>query len=415
MGLKKRKRKKGKYDIETIHHSFTTNLSGLRIFVSNLAPIVKKHDDILRERTAKILEKMFKILGVSKGKLKNRKKIAVEPTKEQFTQIIQALKGLPRLTPHNVELLYKSSFVMLIGYFDFLISDLIHCFYQMYPESLTGKELSITLSELNLCNDLSEAVDYVVNREVDKVVYDNLESQKRYFARYLKIDTKESIIHWNKINEAVERRHIIVHNNSIINRRYLKNIDHSIIPEKRKELEEGKKITINENYFMAVFAEIFIAGIILIQCCWRKWKKDNINHADLQLNESIYDALSEGKWTVAERLGLFSKECEVYNKRNRLYLDINYCQALKWQNKKGELEKELKKFDVSGLSPMYILALSVLKSDKTNFYKNIKKAIITDKLTKTYFMEWPLFKEFRRDPDYKKKVNTAFMSISKKS
>lgn len=164
---------------------------------------------------------------------------------------------------------------------------------------------------------------------------------------------------------------------------------------------------------MAVLHEIFIAGVILAQCCWRKWKKDEIMSADTLLIRSIYDALVKEEWATAERLGLFSKECDVCNDRNRLYLNINYWQSLKWQNKSQELEKELEKFDVSGLSPIYVLSLSALKSDGKSFHKNIKKAIISDNLKKEDLMEWPLFREFRKDPHYEKGIEEEFESISK--
>jgi len=397
-----------------------TNLESLRMFVNNLTPVVKKHDEALMERVLETVGKIPGILGLSETEFEKGEisKIRTRLSEKQKDQIFDAVKDFlrlsPHIPPHNVELLYKSSFVMLISHFDFLIGDLIHYFYQRYPESLSAKELSMTLSELKLCADLTEAMDCVVKKEVDKVLYSNLEDQKRYLRDYLKIDTKENIIHWNKINEAMERRNIIVHNNSKINTRYLKSADLSVVPEKTKDLKEGRRIVINEDYFTNVFDEILIAGVILIQCCWRKWRKDDIDNADSMLIQDMYNALLGEKWPVAERLGLFSKDCGPYNEKNRLYLHINYCQALKWQNKKKELEKELKEFDVSGLSPMYVLALCALKSDRDNFYKNIEKAIAIDKgkFRKSDFMEWPLFRELRKDPDYEEKINRAYMSIS---
>jgi len=228
------------------------------------------------------------------------------------------------------------------------------------------------------------------------------------------LTAKKNIINWNIINEMIERRNIIVHNDSKINRRYLKNVDLPVIPEKTKDLKEGQKIIIKEDYFMAVLNEVVIAGTILIQCCWRGWEKDDISDADEELIRNIYDALCEEEWRIAEKLGLFSKECEVYNEQHRLYLDINYCQSLKWQNKKKELEKELEKFDESSLRPIYVLALSALKSDRDKFYKNIKKAITIDRLKKKDLMEWPLFRELRKDPNYEKKIRNILASIPKR-
>jgi hypothetical protein len=416
METNKKREEKAQYDIEMIHLNFTTNSEGLRIFITNLSPVAKEHDKNIIEKISKICEELLKISGISKDELKEtkHKKIKIKPTKKQIEQFYKVSKALPHLTPGNAELLYKSAFIMLVSYFDFLISDLIHYFYQRYPESLSGKELSITLHELKLCDHLTEAMDYIVNKEADKVLYDSLESQKGYLKNYLKIDIKENIIYWDKINEAIERRNIIVHNNSKINRRYLKSVDLSIIPEKTKNLKEGKEIGINEDYFTIVFDEILIAGIILIQNCWRKWRKDDVNGADVQLISCMYDALSQEKWTVVERLGLFSKECEVSNERSRLYLNINYCQSLKWQNKKEDLEKELLKFDTSTLSPKYILALCALKSDRNNFYKNIEGAIVVDEMKEDDFMEWPLFREFRKELDYEERIKLAFISVSQK-
>lgn len=202
-----------------------------------------------------------------------------------------------------------------------------------------------------------------------------------------------------------------MHNNSKINRRYLKSVDLSTIHEKTKNLKEGKKIGINEDYFTNIFDEIFIAGIILIQNCWRKWKDDDIDNADSYLIRNMYDALCQEKWIVAERLGLFAKECKVFCESNRLYFDINYCQSLKWQNKKDELAKELDKFDILILSPIYKLALYALKSDKNNFYKSVEGAIIIDKMEENNFMEWPLFREFRKDSGYKERIKNIFINL----
>lgn len=410
-------RKEEKYDIDRVHGSFSANMKGLRTFVTQLTPVVKKHDVDSLKKVVKDIEKVFKTVGISESELRAKKikKTKLKLTQEQENQILAVAKNLVRHPPlplHNLELLHKSTFVMLISYLDFLISDLIHYYYQVYPRSLSGKDLSITLNELNVCSNLGEARDFIVNKEVESVLYRSLPEQRKYFSNQLKIDCKENIINWNKINEAVERRNIIVHNNSIINRRYLKNVDLSFVPGKRKDLKEGEKIVIDEDYFAGLFDEIFVAGTILIQCCWRKWKKDDINEANVSLRDSVYDALLEERWAIAERLGLFSKECDVGNQSNRLCLEINYWQSLKWQNKKDELEKELKRFDVSGLSPRYALALCALKSDRDGFYKNVKKAIITDKLTKEDLMEWPLFREFRRDPDFEKRIKRVFRSVS---
>ncbi len=416
MATKKAKKEKEQLAFESIHNSFTTNIESLEAFVNNVAPIAEKHDQATRKKMDKFTKQMFKIFGLPKGKIdqRKRKQVVERITEDQANQIIQLTADLPRLTMPQAELLYRSSFVMLVSYFDFLLSDLVHYFYRKYPESLSGKELPLTLSELKLLGGVDEAVDSVINKEADSVLYKSLGEQKLYLKNTLKIDTKDSIINWNKLVESVERRHIVVHNDCKINRRYLSNVDLSQIPEKAKDLKEGTMVRITEKYFKSVFEEICVSGLVLLQVCWRKWEKDDISSADSRLILDIYDALVKEDWTCVERLGLFSKECKVEDQASRLVLDVNYCQSLKWQGKKGELDEELKKFDISALSPKFALAVYALRSDRNHFYDSVKNAIIVDKMSEEHFMEWPLFRELRKDPDYEEKIKAVFSSISEK-
>jgi len=212
----------------------------------------------------------------------------------------------------------------------------------------------------------------------------------------------------------VERRHIVVHNDCKINRRYLTSVELSQIPEKTKDLKEGMQVRITEKYFKTVFEEICVSGLVLLQVCWRKWERDDTASADQHLVTDIYDALAKEDWTCAERLGLFSKECKVKDQASRLVLDVNYCQSLKWQGKKGELDEELKKFDISALSPKFALALYALRSDRDSFYRNVENAIRVDKMSKEDFNKWPLFRELRKEPDYLTRIEKVFKSISEK-
>jgi len=95
-------------------------------------------------------------------------------------------------------------------------------------------------------------------------------------------------------------------------------------------------------------------------------------------------------------------------------LDVNYCQSLKWQDRKEELDEELKKFDISALSPKFALAVCALRSDRDGFYRNVENAIAVDKVKEKDFMEWPLFRELRKDPDYEERIKTVFKPISEK-
>lgn len=409
------------HEMIMIHNNFIRNLENLKVFVNNLSPVAIRQDERIIKNLTDAFEKLKKICGISESTLTKGAPANLKLTPIKIRQLssllrkLRATKSLSQITLPNIKLLYKSSFVLLISHFDFLIWDLVHYFHRKYPENLSEKELSLTFNELKQFDNISDALDHVINKEVEKVLYGNFAEQKKYFKNYIKIDLKEEIIHWDRINEAIERRNIIVHNNGIINKRYLKNADLSTIPcETKQELKEGEQLSITQDYLNSIFDEIFIAGIILIQSCWRKWDRDFLDTADTTLIKTIYEALAEEKWHIAERLGFFAKECETYNERNRLYLAFNYCQSLKWQNKDEQLSKELELFDVSSFRPIYLLAYYALKSDMKSFFNHVTEAIVVDNMQVGDFLEWPIFREFRQDPNFLRRIKISFRAAKRK-
>ena len=116
--------------------------------------------------------------------------------------------------------------------------------------------------------DKSEAVDYILSKKVDSVLYGNLDKQLNFVSGELKIGLNKRIVKWAVIDEAMERRNLIVHNNGIVNRRYISNVKRLA-----KDIKEGDVLSIDGQYLKNVFEEVFLAGIVLAENCWRKWGK----------------------------------------------------------------------------------------------------------------------------------------------
>ena len=401
-----------------ISDNFANNMESLRAFIRNVEPAVKAHDTKALERTKEIRTGIRKILSrpitgeAGEGLSINIPKRRIGKAVEGIVAILREYRQIG-ITADQVELLYKSSFVMLISFFDYLPYDIIHCYYKMYPERLPDKDSSIYLSELKLCADIDEAIDFILGKKVDSIISEGLKKQKWFLQNTLQIDLKEKIINWDIINEAIERRNIIVHNNSIIDKKYLRSVNLSVVPEKRTEIQEGEKIGVTTEYFKRAYDEILIAGIVLVQSFWRKWMKDDVSKADTRLINSMVKLLAREEWSIAERIGLFSKDVKASNKENRLILNINYCQSLKWQGKNAALGEELNKFDEANLQPKFMVALSALKSDKDGFYKNLKKAVARRQISQGDFDNWPLFRELRQDVEYDERIKKAFIKKNK--
>ena len=185
---KAEKKKEEQLDFRRIHGSFTRNMESLEAFVNGVAPVAQKHDKARTRKMDEFAEGIRQIFGLPKGRISKRKleELAKGVTEDQARRVIQLVAGLPRLPLPQAELLYRSSFVMLVSYRDFLLSDLIHYFYRRYPEDLSGKDLPLTLSELKFLGGVDEALDFVINKEAEGVLYDSLEKQKLYLKNTLR-------------------------------------------------------------------------------------------------------------------------------------------------------------------------------------------------------------------------------------
>ncbi len=208
---------------------------------------------------------------------------------------------------------------------------------------------------------------------MESVLYKNLKDQLLFLKNDLIINVNEKIAKWDIINEAVERRNLLVHNNGVVNRKYLRNVKRLIVDKETKGVKVGDILTVEGEYFKRIYDEILTAGVLLVDTCWRKWvKKDDVAATD-SLDITIVKSLVREEWNVAEKLGYYAKHIEIKNIYAKYDLTISYCVALKRQGKISEVSKEIGNINEEELTSLQLAQVSVLKDDKDGFYVHVKK------------------------------------------
>jgi hypothetical protein len=405
-----------KKDFHSILSSFDRNLEDLFYFTTNLIPF-------LRELDKAALEKREKLKGILRGipenqDIKSRKNISEEAIEGLSHTIISLLRDnvvWPWIDKDRMGLLFRTSFVMLLSYFDYLMSDIIYYYYKIYPNALSGTDLTISLVDLKQCPDREGAIDFILEKKVESVLYKNLNSQLLFLKNDLKTNVNKKIIEWEIINEAVERRNLLVHNDGIVNRRYLKNVKGLIADKEKKGLAVGDILTVEEGYFKQIYDGILLAGVILLDTCWRKWVRKEVDEATKCLDMSLVKLLVRKEWSIAERLGYYAKNIEVNNIYAKNDLIISYCVALKRLGKKRKVDKEIRGINKAGVTFIQRAQINLLEDDKDSFYLNVKKAaenkdVHIESLLRSF--DWPALNEIRKDQDYKDKIDKAFSGLT---
>jgi hypothetical protein len=407
-GAKKTKTKES--EILKLYKSFQTNLDSLKIFVDTLSPVASEKDS---NQIASIKKLLNDAVDQLKGLEKKRESEEDDDkvNKNEVDSILKQFRNLPKVNPAHKKLLHQSSFVLLVGYFEYLFADLLKFYYRNFPGNISDKPIHIIINELKAYDNIDEAVDYVISKEVEAILFDlSFNELIDFFDKKLKINLERSIINWDIINETRERRHIIVHNNSIINKKYLLKSKIDNLPDKANLIND-QKINVSTEYFQIAYNEIYLAGHILIFNCWNQWAKNNSEEMFSEILNTTFDCLNSNLDYVSKKLSFHSLTFEPETDAEAdlsLRTKFNYILALKRLKENDEFEKEIKKIKISSLSPLFKLAYYTLKEDKEKIIENIRHCKLIDDMKAEWLHEWPIFAQVKNDPEFLKILEKEF-------
>lgn len=212
-------------------------------------------------------------------------------------------------------------FVLGISNFEIMISDLLKRFLFFFPYKLTilnsenktrQEKSEFKISKDNLMS--SEILNNIINKEVDKMSYGNIVSLLNEFIKIFDIPSIISEDDLDKLIEIKETRNLLLHNNLIVNDKYLsktKNLKRSIKP--------GDRISIDKEY--ALDSLSFVLEIVktveieilqkyskytlleMLKKLWNYTFKLHIkmeDHFMLNIEEDIYDGpYKESKYSLS--------------------------------------------------------------------------------------------------------------------
>lgn len=321
-------------------------------------------------------------------------------TKSNLFDLMIQMENAPKLQTKNFEILASSTFLILNNYFEFLFADLLTFHFTNNKNLIGEKNINISLNDLKNYSNIEEAYDDFLFKEVEKLLLEmTFEEIKNYFKK-LDVSLSEDFINWDNINEIRERRHLVVHNNSIVNKKYITKSNNPY------NLNIGNVAKIDAEYLNKSIVEIQVAGILLIMNCWGKWEKKHATSAIMELLILTYDLLKQKRNKTALRI------CEYVEKNIKannddeenclIRIKFNYCIALKRIGEKIILEKKLDGLRVGSMTPIFKIAKHILSDEYKIAISLFKQSIVVDDFIIDDYLEWPIFEEIRNE----KKLNS---------
>jgi hypothetical protein len=296
------------------------------------------------------------------------------------------------------DLIPKNLVVSLISQYDAFLGNLLAAIYLKKYDLLNNIEKTMTFKELLSFNNIDEAKEFIIEKEIENILRQSHVEQFDTLEKKFNIILKSDLPIWPTFVEFTQRRNLFVHCNGIISSQYLKVCtSHGCIFNDGNKI--GTKLEVSADYLASGFNCIYEIGVKLAHVLWRKIFPDEIELADKNLNNIIYNLLIQEKYKLARIFADFA--CIILKKSSsdiyrRMYI-INRAISYKFDGDRDSAIKILKKEDWSASNIVFKLGVQVL-NDNFQEASNIMKQIGSenDMINKKGYLDWPLFKEFRK-------------------
>ncbi|WP_342410609.1 hypothetical protein [Paenibacillus sp. FSL R10-2778] len=398
--------------------SFLLNLYSLKSFANNVRPvlvneIIRKRKfgkveempvelliELLQQRKYGLLEdpnleelgieNLEKILDEKHGVIlldKSRFKI-YGPHKSTTSKAINDYRSR-----HNqLGILYQSTLISLVIYFEMLIGTIIKHRLVKHPKASDIDNKVLTIEEIRKLGSFENAEQYLIEQDVETLIRKKYLDWIDYFKTNMKLKLDNIAPLNDKVIEIIQRRNLFVHNEGIVNNIYLSNINTQVFSEGAL----GEKLSISLQYIDESIDTIRHIGVLIGLEYWRMMEKESSERIRF-INNKGMDFMLGNEWELTRdiyRFNLFEKSI---NSKSKTVAQINYWLSMKRLGKFSEIEKELKSSDFSDKTREFQICYYAILGNTEEMFRIIPKGLEFNEITIDDLIDWPVFDEYRDD------------------
>lgn len=320
----------------------------------------------------------------------DEKSTQIKLDKEGTKKFTAAMKRFSK-TQKRKSSLYQSSLVTIISYVEWFLAQLIHRYYEKNPNAIGLKDKQLSLNDLYEIGSIDDAKKYLIDTKVESVLRGSfkdwvtfLKDQIGLSMGYLK-ESEEMLI------EACQRRNLYVHNGGVVNSIYLKNCSF----KKNKSPEKGVSLSCDSEYIENVLSAFEKSFLLISAELWKKVEPKDSARFEV-LSEMAHDHICNERYDIGKSISFFLWGDKGQKELDQTVAQINYWQAIKWNGDFDSIKKEVENADFSAKDSIFILAQHTLLDEYEQAFNLIPDVLKTDKLDFQDVLDWPLFKNLRK-------------------
>jgi hypothetical protein len=385
-------------DTAQLHHKAKSFLNDVRCaaeMFDTITPILAAKD---RERMAQLQELISKV----------KEHVDIKDFPGAIKKMHLLSKTTQSLTRAH-SMFRRHSIVLLVSRLDEFIADVLRITFQAHPERLKGNAKSLTYDELIGAKSIEEVFLRFADKEIDRVLRESQDEIISYMDETFKIGIKEHFSDYPSFMEITERRNLFVHSGGMVTHQYLENLkkfkSHS--PEAPSL---GTHLGVSDEYYSRATRLFLEIGLRIGQGVARRVFPDQLEQADTELILFGYDLLGSENWPLARLVFEFARaipEKMTSNEANRRIFVVNLAIAYKCGGESRKMSDLLDSMDWSACDSKFVLAEAVLR-DQFEKAGRIMAALPPTAIPEHYFRDWPLFRDFRSNPEFTRAFKKLF-------
>lgn len=337
---------------------------------------------------------------------------ALDKTEEEEQTTTYSLK-IEDLAKHNrlkrqydntqiaTKLIPRHFITSLVSQYDSFLGRIIRFIFAVDPKKLNASEKTIAYTDLLQFQNIDSAREYIIEKEIETVIRKSHVEQFSWLKEKLGTPFDKDLKSWPIFIELTECRNLFVHCDGRVSSQYLKvcsvhgcNIDASLVV--------GDQLEVSSKYFEEAYKCIYEIGIKLAHIIWRRLSPEHLGDSDSNIIDITYSLIEKREFDLAIRILDYFTQNHIkhFSDQKKRTMIINFAQAHKWRGDHEACKRIIKGIDWSACGDDFRLAVLVLEEKYNIAYTLMRRLKNDDSFLKTYYKDWPLFKDFRKQESF---------------
>lgn len=291
----------------------------------------------------------------------------------------------------HIQATNELAFIKLITLVEWFLSQILRVHLLNYPNALDTSSKTFSLDDLKNFDSINFAHEYLIDETIGKITRGSFESWIDYLKGSVKNQKKEKSINVKsnslnldleiindiipKLIEAHQRRNLLVHNNGIVNKIYLKNIPRQLETE-APELDSS--ISILPSYLEESIQNFEFCFLIIGSEIMKKAPKGTTESRIEYISKAQFENLKNKRFSIAKKYGEYIQNDSEASEDNKLYAKINNWLAIKLDSGLEGIKNEVANEDFRSRAKLYKMAKALVLDDYEVAIPLIKKLLSRD-------------------------------------